>query len=124
MSFIRNGFRKAGNCLNNRRIIGGLAAAGGVLGIVGILQKLSQNEHDLVLDAALEVEREGVGEILAISSGTFIGAAAVLEIMENDEDENSIASKDLKAADDGVRDVRVKALVNKQRRSTPRRREA
>ena len=45
MSLIRDGFRKAGQYLNNHRLIAGLAGAGGVLGTVGILQKLRQNEQ-------------------------------------------------------------------------------
>ena len=122
MTLIRDGLRKAGQYLNNHRLIAGLAGAGGVLGTVGILQKLSQNEQHLVLDAALEAEREGGGKVLGMSSGTLLGAAVVLEMMENDEDESKTISSNVKAADDRASDVRVEDLVNKQRRSTPRNR--
>ena len=93
-----------------------------MLGTVGILQKLSQNEKDLVLDAALEAEREGGGEVLGMSSGTLLGAAVVLEMMENDEDEGRTISSKVNAADDRASDVRIKDIVNKQRRPTPRNR--
>ena len=122
MSLIRNGFRKAGQYVTNHPMIVGLAGAGGVLGAADVLKELSQEEQELVLGAAVEAERGGGGEILGMSSATLIGAAAVLEIMESEDDENRASSSNINAADDMASDARVKVIVNEQRKSTPRKR--
>ena len=103
-------------------MIAGLAAAGGVLGAAGVLRKLNQDEQELVLDAAVEAESQGGGQVLGMSSGTLIGAAAVLAIMENDEDEDRTTARDVNAADDMASAARVKDIANKQRRPTSRNR--
>ena len=65
MSLIRDDFRKAGQYLNNHRLIARLA---GAVGAVGTLHKIKQDEQDLVLDAALDAEHEGGDEAPGISS--------------------------------------------------------
>ena len=62
MSLIRDDFRKAGQYLNNHRLIARL------VGAVGKLHKIRQDEQDLVLDAALDAEHEGGDEAPGISS--------------------------------------------------------
>ena len=103
-------------------MIGGLAAAGGVLGAAGVLKKLNQDEQELVLDAAVEAESQGGGQVLGMSSATLIGAAAVLAIMENEEDEDRATARGVNAADDMASDVRVNDIANKQRKPASRRR--
>lgn len=68
MSLIRVNFRKAGQYLNNHRLIARLAGAVGAAGAAGTLHKIRQDEQDLVLDAALDAEHEGGDEVPGISS--------------------------------------------------------
>ena len=62
MSLIRDDFRKASLYLNNHRLIARL------VGAVGTLHKIRQDEQDLVLDAALDAEHEGGDEAPGINS--------------------------------------------------------
>ena len=65
MSLIRDAFRKAGQYLNNHRLIARLA---GRVGAAGALHKIRQDEQDLALDAALDAEHEDGDEAPGISS--------------------------------------------------------
>ena len=94
MHLIKNGFRKAGQGLNrmtdylyNHPGKAALVGGGSILGTIGILRSLSKPEQEAVLDAAIAAEQEGGGEVAGLSGGSLIGAAVILGMMDEDNED-------------------------------------
>ena len=87
MQSIKNSFRKVGEYAREHPVITSLLAGGSVLGTAGVLQKLSQDDQEAMLETAIAAENEGSGEALGLSSGGLLGAAVVLGMLEDDGDD-------------------------------------
>ena len=82
-------FRKAAQKMREYPITSATLVGGGtILGLAGILKGMSKSEQEAVIDAAVAAEEEektGAGA-LGLSSGSLLGAAVILGMMD-DEDE-------------------------------------
>ena len=66
---------------------GTLVGGGSILGFVGVLKSLSKPEQEAVVDAAIAAEEESSGaDAYGLSSGSLLGAAVILGMMDEDED--------------------------------------
>ena len=95
MQAIKTGFRKAGDYARQHPVVSGLVVGGSVLGTVGILKGLTKDEQQEVVGAAIQAEQDGGGEVLGLSSGSLLGAAVVMGILDEfqDEDESLMSQR-------------------------------
>ena len=63
-----------------------LGGGGSILGLIWALKSLSKPEQDAVLDAAAAEEEGSDATAYGLSSGSLLGAAAILAVMDQDED--------------------------------------
>lgn len=92
--------RKAGELMKANPIPTALVGGSSILGIAGVLQALSPNEREVLIEDAIMAEEQGGGTALGVSSGALMSAAALAYMTTPQADDSLSGMPDFRSVDD------------------------